>query len=223
MQRLNEIAKTHNLLVIEDAAQSQGAHISGKKAGNWGDATGFSFYPGKNLGALGDAGAVTTNDDELAAVIRAISNYGSHKKYENIYQGLNSRLDEIQAAILSVKLTALDAETVQRQKIARFYSNTIKNPDVYLPEAEIESAHVWHLYVIRNHNRLALQEYLADKGIQTMIHYPIAPHQQNAFKPWSEKKLPLTEKIHREVLSLPLWPGMTQDQQLAVVEAINAY
>lgn len=223
MARLNEIAKKHNLLIIEDAAQSQGAHIDGRKAGNWGDASGFSFYPGKNLGALGDAGAVTTNDEELAMVIKAISNYGSHKKYENLYKGVNSRLDEMQAALLSVKLGTLDTETLQRQQIARFYNNTIRNPAIFLPDAPIESAHVWHLYVVRTTNRSALQQHLADKGIQTMIHYPIPPHHQQAFKEWDNMKLPITEKIHREVLSLPIWPGMTQNQQETVVEAVNTY
>ncbi len=223
MPRILDIAKKHNLLVIEDAAQSQGAHINGKMAGNWGDATGFSFYPGKNLGALGDAGAITTNDDELASVVKAISNYGSHKKYENLYQGVNSRLDEIQAAFLSVKLGTLDAETAQRFEIANFYNEAITHPAITRPDMGSRSAHVWHLYVVRHSNRTALQQHLSNNGVQTLIHYPIAPHHQKAFTEWASKSLPITEKIHQEVLSLPLWPGMSRDQQHKVVEAINSF
>lgn len=175
MPELMAIAKEHDLLVLEDCAQAHGAEINGKRAGNWGDAAGFSFYPGKNLGALGDAGAVTTNNDELAQTLKALRNYGSHKKYENLYQGVNSRLDEIQAAMMRVKLPYLEKETARRQEIARLYRAGIKNSLVTLPQVEAESAHVWHLFVVRSEVREQLQQWLTGQGVQTLIHYPI-PH-----------------------------------------------
>lgn len=228
MQELMKLAEEHNLLVLEDSAQAHGASIAGRKAGNWGHASGFSFYPGKNLGALGDAGAVTTNDAELAQTIRALGNYGSHKKYENLYQGVNSRLDEIQAAILRVKLKHLDADTERRKFIALAYTNNIKNPlmrQPISPHSTLTSleSHVFHLYVVRTEQRQALQEHLSTAGIQTLIHYPIPPHQQQAYKVWKERSFPETEAIHREVLSLPISPVMTDEELTTVIQACNAF
>ncbi|MBU6474343.1 MAG: DegT/DnrJ/EryC1/StrS family aminotransferase [Alphaproteobacteria bacterium] len=221
MAGIRTLAKDKGLLVIEDSAQAHGAYDGNRRAGNLGDASGFSFYPGKNLGALGDAGAVTTNDAELAETVRAIASYGSHKKYENIYQGVNSRLDEVQAALLRVKLKYLDEEITERRAAANFYLSRITNPKVTLPQVREPQAHVWHLFVIRHKNRAALQKALTEKGIQTLIHYPVPPHKQKAYAAWNGLSLPVTERIHEEVLSLPLWPGMGQEQQSAVVEALN--
>lgn len=228
MPEIMALAEQHSLLVLEDAAQAHGASIAGRKAGNWGHAAGFSFYPGKNLGALGDAGAVTTNDAELAKTIRALGNYGSHKKYENLYQGVNSRLDEIQAAMLSVKLKHLDADTSRRKEIAIAYAQSINNPAISQPipadstMASLES-HVFHLYVVRTQQRQELQEHLSAAGIQTLIHYPIPPHQQRAYQEWNQQSYPLTEAIHRDVLSLPISPVMTDEDISAVVQACNAF
>lgn len=228
MREIMALAEQHNLLVLEDAAQAHGASIAGRKAGNWGHAAGFSFYPGKNLGALGDAGTVTTNDGELAKTIRALGNYGSHKKYENLYQGVNSRLDEIQAAMLSVKLKYLDLETARRKTIALAYAQGIDNPAINQPIsanstlASLES-HVFHLYVVRTEQRQALQEHLNAAGIQTLIHYPIPPHQQRAYQAWNQDSYPLTEAIHKEVLSLPISPVMTDRDVSAVINACNAF
>ncbi|TBV08267.1 DegT/DnrJ/EryC1/StrS family aminotransferase [Phytopseudomonas dryadis] len=228
MPEIMVLAEQHNLLVLEDAAQAHGASIAGRKAGNWGHAAAFSFYPGKNLGALGDAGAVTTNDAELGKAIRALGNYGSHKKYENLYQGVNSRLDEIQAAMLSVKLKHLDADTVRRKEIAIAYAQGIKNPAISQPisaastMASLES-HVFHLYVIRTQQRQKLQEHLSAAGIQTLIHYPTPPHQQPAYQEWNGQSYLLTETIHREVLSLPISPVMTDKDVSAVIHACNAF
>lgn len=228
MPEIMALAEQHNLLVLEDAAQAHGASLMGRKAGNWGHAAGFSFYPGKNLGALGDAGAVTTSDTELAQTVRALGNYGSHKKYENLYQGVNSRLDEIQAAMLRVKLKYLDVDTARRKAIALAYVRGIDNATIRQPipaestPASLES-HVFHLYVVRTEQRQALQEHLSAAGIQTLIHYPIPPHQQRAYRAWNQQKRPLTEAIHREVLSLPISPVMTDEQVAAVIEACNAF
>ena len=223
MPEIMAIAKEYDLLVLEDCAQSHGAEIQGKRAGNWGDAAGFSFYPGKNLGALGDAGAITTNDSELAETLKALRNYGSHKKYENLYQGVNSRLDEIQAAMLRVKLRHLVAETERRQLIAKTYRTGITNPLVTLPHVTAELAHVWHLFVLRCEKREALQQYLASKNIQTLIHYPIPPHKQQAYGEFSSLQLPITEKIHQQVLSIPLDPTMSNEDIEEVIEAINGF
>jgi dTDP-4-amino-4,6-dideoxygalactose transaminase len=229
MPSIMDVAESRNLLVLEDAAQAHGASRNGQKAGNWGDAAGFSFYPGKNLGALGDGGAVTTNDEELAHMLRALSNYGSHKKYENLYQGTNSRLDEIQASFLRVKLKYLDVETQRRREIASLYIHGIKNEKVELPiqnsVLNIKSymSHVWHLFVIRTQYREPLQQYLLEEGIQTQIHYPIAPHHQEAYKEWSTESYPLTEAMHREVVSLPISPVMTDHDVHAVIAAINRF
>ncbi len=223
MPAIMAIAKEHDLLVLEDSAQAHGAQINDKKAGNWGDASGFSFYPGKNLGALGDAGAITTNDDELAQTVRAIANYGSHKKYENLYQGVNSRLDEIQAAMLRVKLSKLELETQHRRMVAAIYLQNICHPAVQLPQAASPEQHVWHLFVIRTRRRTALQQHLAAQGIQTLIHYPIPPHQQQAYAEWNAQSYPLTEAIHQEVLSLPMGPTLSQSEALQVVKMVNSF
>ncbi|MDX7887555.1 DegT/DnrJ/EryC1/StrS family aminotransferase [Aeromonas caviae] len=223
MPELMAIAKEYDLLVLEDCAQAHGAEIDGKRAGNWGDAAGFSFYPGKNLGALGDAGAVTTNNDELAQTLKALRNYGSHKKYENLYQGVNSRLDEIQAAMMRVKLPYLEKETARRQEIARLYRAGINNPLVTLPHVETESAHVWHLFVVRSDVREQLQQWLTEQGIQTLIHYPIPPHKQQAYPQLQDCQLPLTEQIHQQVLSLPMDPTMSDEAVASVIDAVNGF
>lgn len=229
MPALILLAEQHDLLVLEDSAQAHGAQLNSKKAGGWGHASGFSFYPGKNLGALGDAGAITTDDAELAQTIRALGNYGSHKKYENLYQGVNSRLDELQAALLLVKLNHLDAETARRKEIALAYSEGITNPALIQPiqiassDAQNLEQHVFHLYVVRTKAREALQAHLAEQHIQTMIHYPIPPHQQQAYKHWNAQSYPLTEVIHKEVLSLPISPVMTTDQVKQVIAACNTF
>jgi len=226
MREIIALAQQHDLLVLEDAAQAHGASIAGRKAGSWGHAAGFSFYPGKNFGALGDAGAVTTNDAELAQTIRALGNYGSHKKYENLYQGVNSRLDEIQAAMLRVKLKYLDAHNARRQSIALSYAKGIENPAIIQPIssgstlASLES-HVFHLYVVRTKNRQALQDHMNAAGIQTLIHYPIAPHQQHAYKDWNNRNYPLSEAIHQEVLSLPISPTLLEKDVNLIIDHIN--
>jgi dTDP-4-amino-4,6-dideoxygalactose transaminase len=228
MPAIMDIAKRYNLLVLEDSAQAHGASINGIKAGNWGHASGFSFYPGKNLGALGDAGAVTTSDDELAQTIRALGNYGSHKKYENLYQGLNSRLDEMQAAILRVKLRHLDTETQRRREIALAYIKGIKNSLIDLPittglNLGDQKKHVFHLFVLRTPNRFRLQKHLSDCEIQTVIHYPIAPHRQIAYTGFNYQTLPLTESIHEQVVSLPISPVLTDEQVDVVINAVNEF
>lgn len=223
MPEIMALANQHGLLVLEDSAQAHGASINGKRAGSWGHASGFSFYPGKNLGALGDAGAVTTNDSRLAEMLRALGNYGSHEKYRNRYQGTNSRLDEIQAAVLRVKLRHLDSDTTHRRMIARFYRENITNPHVLLPKMTDEDSHVWHLFVIRTEYREELQRYLSAQGIQTLIHYPIAPHKQQAYADLAYTHLPLTEKIHDEVLSLPISPVMSMEDVSRICAVINQF
>jgi dTDP-4-amino-4,6-dideoxygalactose transaminase len=229
MEAINAIAKKYNLLVIEDAAQAHGAIYEGKRVGNLGDASGFSFYPGKNLGAFGDGGAVTTNNDELAEIIRALRNYGSHKKYNNLYKGFNNRLDELQAAVINVKLKYLDEENQRRREIAQYYRDHIKNPKIILPILHHPSSiihhpsHVWHLFVIRTKERDRLQKYLEDNGIQTVIHYPVPPHKQPAYKEWNNLNLPITEKIHNEVLSLPIGSHLSDEDLQIIVENINKY
>ncbi|EMM5120252.1 DegT/DnrJ/EryC1/StrS family aminotransferase [Providencia stuartii] len=228
MPEIMAIAQQHGLLVLEDCAQSHGASIEGKKAGNWGDAAGFSFYPGKNLGALGDAGAITTNDDELAKTLQALRNYGSHQKYLNLYQGVNSRLDEIQAAMLNVKLKYLDNETLIRQKVALTYLENLNNPLIKLPLTADEyrnnqQSHVWHLFVIATSHRDLLQKHLIEQGVQTLIHYPTPPHKQQAYSQYRNLSLPLTEKIHNEVLSIPISPTLTNNDILTIVQACNSF
>ena len=222
--KLKALAQKYNLKIIEDNAQAIGAEYNGLKTGNLGDAAGFSFYPGKNLGALGDGGAVTTNDDVLAKTIRALANYGSEEKYVNIYQGLNSRLDEIQAAVLDVKLKYLDAENERRREIAKYYIDTITNPHIILPKLPVDGKNnVWHVFVIRSGNRNRLQQHLANNGIQTQIHYPIPIHRQEAYKEYSHLSLPVTEQIHNEVLSLPISPVLTDEEIQLVVTVLNNY
>lgn len=224
MDEINAIAQKHNLLVVEDAAQAHGAVFqSGKKAGNLSNAAGFSFYPGKNLGALGDAGAITTNDDALAKVLKSIRNYGSEVKYTNEYKGVNSRLDEVQAAFLNVKLPFLDTENQLRRDIAIRYLSDIKNPNIQLPFYDFSDNHVFHLFVIQCVNRIDFQNYLMKNGVATMIHYPIPPHKQNAFESWNQLSFPITEKIHNEVLSLPLHPFLTSNEVNLIIELINNY
>lgn len=223
MDKISDIAKKYDLKVIEDAAQAHGAIYKGKRTGNLGNAAGFSFYPGKNLGCLGDGGCITTNDDILAEKIRAIANYGSNIKYHNIYKGINSRLDEIQAAILDVKLKYLDKDNDRRREIADFYIKNIKNSKVILPEIVDKNAHVFHIFAIRTNERKRLQKYLESREIQTLVHYPIPPHKQEAYKEWSNLSFPVTEKIHSEILSLPISPVMTNDEIRQVAEAVNDF
>ncbi len=218
-----DLCSRYRLKLIEDAAQSHGAEWNENISGNIGDAAGHSFYPGKNLGALGDAGAVTTNDKELENVIRALRNYGSHIKYENQYQGLNSRLDEIQAAFLNVKLKYIKDDIFKRRNIANYYLTNIKNPIITLPTVLNEEGHVWHLFVIRNSSRNKLQQYLTDIGIQTLIHYPISPNKQKAYESFNRLSFPITEKIHKEVLSLPISPIITSVEVKEIVIAINNF
>lgn len=222
--KLEALAKKKNLKVIEDNAQAIGARWNGIRTGNLGDAAGFSFYPGKNLGALGDAGAVTTKDAELAKAIRTLANYGSAQKYVNQYQGLNSRMDEMQAAFLNVKLRYVGREAVRRQEIANFYLTGINNNKITLPSVgEVGEQHVWHLFVICTDKRDELQVYLQENGIQTLIHYPIPLYKQECYSDMSGISLPITEKIHAEVLSLPISPVMNDDEVSKIIEIINCY
>lgn len=224
-EKIGELCKKYNLKLIEDNAQAHGCKFNGQRTGSIGDAAGHSFYPGKNLGALGDAGAVTTNDDELAKVVRALANYGSSKKYVMDYCGRNSRLDEIQAAILDVKLSHLEEDIELRKQVAKYYIDNINHPDIILPHFGIETweRHVFHLFPIRCSRRDELQKYLTENGIQTIIHYPIPPHKQNCYKEWNEMSFPITEKIHNEELSLPISPVMTEEEVKRVVEVINKF
>ena len=223
MPAIMNIAKSHNLLVLEDSAQAHGAGIDDIKAGNWGHASGFSFYPGKNLGALGDGGAITTNSDELAATLRALRNYGSHEKYKNIYKGVNSRLDEIQAAMLGVKLKYLDSDTNVRKNISERYLNEIKNPFITLPKTLDRNSHVWHVFVIRCSARDELQTFLLENDVQTLIHYPVPPHQQQAYLEYKSLKLPVTEIIHEQILSLPISPVLSDNDASKIIELCNSF
>ncbi len=228
-EKIGEFCKRKHLKLIEDCAQAHGASYRGKRVGGLCDASGFSFYPGKNLGALGDAGAICTDDPELALCCRSLGNYGSQKKYENIYKGTNSRLDEIQAALLSVKLRHLDTENEKRREIADYYSKNIQFKGIILPTvansdgvASDPLSHVWHLYVVRTEKRDALQQALSGLGIETLIHYPIPPHLQAAYREWNHLSYPVTDKIHREVLSLPMSQVMPMEMAQQVVTAINS-
>lgn len=223
MKEIKKIALKYSLLILEDSAQAHGATKNGIKSGSWGDAAAFSFYPGKNLGALGDAGAVTTSNDELAQTIRALANYGSIAKYEHIFKGVNSRLDEMQAAFLNVKIAFLDHEIKLRRNIAHRYCSEINNDEILLPIFKNNEEHVWHLFVIRTEHREKLKSYLDDKGIQTLIHYPKPPHKQKAYAEWGNIILPVTEKIHRQVLSLPMDPTMTDAEIGYVIQAVNGF
>lgn len=227
---IQRLVNKYNLKLIEDNAQSQGCFYGDKRTGSLGHAAGHSFYPGKNLGALGDAGAVTTDDDELAAVVCSLGNYGSSKKYINDYQGLNSRLDEIQAAILRVKLARLDEDNKRRREVAAYYVNNIKHPDIILPktpeefsEVTKDKSHVWHLFVVRCKKRDRLQSYLTENGVQTLIHYPIPPHKQKAYRGWNSMSLPISEQIHSEVLSLPISPVLKGFEIQEVCNIINRF
>ncbi len=223
MSELKVIADLHNLKLIDDAAQAHGAVYKDSKAGNLCDASAFSFYPTKNLGAIGDAGAVTTNDQELADIVRELSNYGSVSKYVNKYKGFNSRLDEMQAAVLSVKLKYLDEEVKQRQKIAGYYLSHIHNEQIALPSVNTLDEHAFHLFVVRCSNRNVLQKFLLEKGIQTQVHYPTPPHKQDAYKEWNSLSFPVTEKIHDEVLSLPLYPSLDKDSIEKICKEVNDF
>lgn len=223
MEKIWEIAKKYNLKIIEDSAQAHGAIYQGKCTGNLGDASGFSFYPGKNLGCMGDGGAVTTNDEELFNKIKAIANYGSDRKYHHIYKGVNSRLDEIQAAVLDVKLKHLDSDNNKRREISKYYRENIKNPKIILPETYDEKSHVWHIFAVRTQNRDEFQKYLKNKEIQTIIHYPTPPHKQGAYKEWNDLSFPITEEIHNTILSLPISPVMTDSEVEKVVEVVNEW
>jgi len=223
MDKIWELAKKYDLKIIEDSAQAHGAVYKGYRVGSLGDASGFSFYPGKNLGCMGDGGCVTTNDDELAAKIRAIANYGSDRKYHHIYKGINSRLDEIQAAILDVKLPHLDSDNARRREISKYYRENIKNSKIELPAVYDENAHVWHIFAVRTENRDALQKHLESNGIQTNIHYPTPPHKQGAYAEWANESFPISEEIHGTILSLPISPVMTDEEVKKVVEIVNEY
>lgn len=224
MEKIMSIADRHDLKVLEDGAQAHGATLNKRRAGSLGHAAAFSFYPGKNLGALGDAGAVTTNDAGLTDKIRVLRNYGSHIKYQNEIRGYNSRLDELQSAFLRVKLPSLDRDNTHRSKIAATYTEGLKDLDgLRIPTVCAGHDHVWHLYVVRHANREKLQTRLAEMGVGTMIHYPIPPHLQSAYKDLGIESgsLPISEKIHREVLSLPMGPTMSQEEARTVIAAVR--
>jgi dTDP-4-amino-4,6-dideoxygalactose transaminase len=230
---VQHIVEKYNIKLIEDNAQAQGCFYGEKRTGSIGHASGHSFYPGKNLGAIGDAGAVTTDDDQLAEVVRTIANYGSKVKYQNQYKGLNSSLDEIQAAVLRVKLKRLDTDNQRRRDIAQHYLDNLRHPDIILPSCQNSPApcvlrpmplsHVWHLFVIRNTDRDNLQNYLYKNGIQTIIHYPVPPHKQTAYKEWNNMSFPVTEIIHDSVLSIPISPLLTDKEVNVVVNGLNNY
>jgi dTDP-4-amino-4,6-dideoxygalactose transaminase len=222
-KKIKTLAKKYGLKIVEDCAQSHGANLDGVKVGNMGDAGAFSFYPSKNLGALGDAGAVTTNDDQLAEIIRALGNYGSHVKYENRFKGINSRLDEIQATILSVKLKYLDRDNRRRIQIAEYYLQNISNEKLILPRRRFDErlSHVYHLFAVRSPDRQKLREYLSGKGIGTDVHYPIPPHKQRAFSEFKDSNLPLAEKIHETILSIPCGLHLSDEDVEYIVEVLN--
>lgn len=220
--KIAEICRKHRLKLIEDNAQAHGCEFEGRKTGSLGDAAAHSFYPAKNLGALGDAGAVTTDDDELASVIRALANYGSNKKYIFPYKGRNSRMDEIQAAVLDVKLRYLDDDNQDRREIAEFYLRNISNPLVHNPLPG-KRDNVWHIFPARCEHRDELQEYLRRQGIETMIHYPVPPHRQECYKELGSLRLPITEKIHREEISIPVYPCLDRQEYTYIAEKINEF
>ncbi|MDR1809140.1 MAG: DegT/DnrJ/EryC1/StrS family aminotransferase [Prevotella sp.] len=223
MLALQTVAEKHRLLLIDDAAQAHGCIYRDNRMGNLCHATAFSFYPTKNLGALGDAGAVTTNDKDLAGMVRDIANYGSSRKYIHRYKGINSRLDELQAAILSVKLKYLDTDNRRRQEMADYYLNNIVQPEIILPTYNRIEEHVFHVFAVRTNKRDALQNYLLEQGVQTQVHYPVPPHKQGAYKEWNGLSYPVTEEIHRTELSLPLFIGMTDNEVKQVVETVNKW
>lgn len=218
---ISSICKKYNLKLIEDNAQAHGCFFENKMTGSIGDAAGHSFYPGKNLGAIGDAGAVTTNDKALYEVIKALANYGSSQKYVCNFIGLNSRLDEVQAAVLNIKLKYITKETEKRRAAAKFYYSNIKNPSIRLPKIENWNSHVFHLFPVFTSRRDELQSYLLNNGVQTLIHYPIPPHKQVGYLEYNNISLPLTEKIHNEELSLPISPIITEEELITIVNLIN--
>jgi len=230
MKQINKVAKKYNLLIVEDAAQAHGAEYSGSKVGGLGNAGCFSFFPGKNLGALGDAGAITTNDVDLYNILKSLRNYGEElfsninkRKYKNIYKGRNNRMDEIQAAILNIKLEKLDIDIKIRKEIAQSYIDKICNDKIILPIIEDLKSHVWHLFVIRTKNRDELKKYLFDNGIATLTHYPTSPHMQEAYSELKNLNLPITETIHKEVLSIPLSSNITELEQSRIINYLNSY
>jgi len=223
MDRVWALAEKYGLKVIEDAAQAHGATYKNRRVGALGDAAGFSFYPGKNLGAMGDAGGITTDDHALFQRVKAIANYGSDYKYNHIYKGVNSRLDELQAGVLDVKLNYLDRDNARRREVSKYYRDNISNNSIVLPVPYDEAAHVWHVFVVRTERRNELQSYLELNGVQTNIHYPTPPHKQRAYEEWNDMSLPVTEKIHREAISLPISPVMSADEVMRVVEVVNEW
>lgn len=223
MEKFWALQQKYGFKIIEDAAQAHGAYYQGRRVGNLGDASAFSFYPGKNLGAMGDAGGVTTNDEALATKITALANYGSDRKYHHIYKGVNSRLDEMQAAILDVKLAYLDKDNERRRQIAKRYRTEITNPLITLPQPYDERAHVWHVFVVRTANRGQFCHWLESNGVQTNIHYPTPPHHQGAYSEWKDRQYPITEQIHREVMSLPMSPVLSEEEVDKVITVVNAY
>lgn len=222
-EHIGELCKKYRLKLVEDNAQAHGCLFHNQKTGSLGDAAGHSFYPGKNLGALGDAGAVTTNEEELAKVVRAVANYGSTKKYVFKYTGRNSRLDEMQAAVLNVKLKYLDQDVMLRKKVAKYYIEHIANPTIITPNVADWNAHAFHIFPIRCKQRNQLQQYLSDNGVQTIIHYPIPPHQQECYIEWNECSFPITEQIHDEELSLPISSILSLDEIKRIVYSINKF
>ena len=223
MDKIWKLAKKYKLKIIEDSAQAHGSKYKNKMAGNLGDASGFSFYPGKNLGCFGDGGAVTTNNKELAETIRALGNYGSKEKYVNIYKGLNSRLNEIQAAVLNIKLKYLDKENQKRRSIAKYYLENIKNTKIILPTITDFKEHNFYVFVIRTKNRDELQNYLTKNGIGSLIHYPIPPHKQLAYKEWNNLNFPITEKIHQEIISIPISSILTKTEIQKITKTLNNF
>lgn len=221
--QIGELCRKYNLKLVEDNAQAHGCLFQGRKTGALGDAAGHSFYPGKNLGALGDAGAVTTDDKELAETVRSLANYGSRRKYVFQYMGRNSRLDEIQATVLRVKLKYLDQDLSLRKAVAKYYLEHITNPEIILPKIENWDSHVFHIFPIRCTRRDELQAYLTENGIQTLIHYPIPPHKQKCYKEWNDLSFPITEQIHREELSLPMSPLLTEEEVHEIVSVLNNF
>lgn len=223
MEKVWALAKKYNLKVFEDCAQAHGAIYEGKRVGALSDAAAFSFYPGKNLGCFGDGGAVVTDNEEIYKKVKALANYGSDYKYHFIYKGVNSRLDELQAAVLDVKLKYLDADNARRRDIAKYYQDNIKNEAIILPKSYSEESHVYHVFAVRTANRDKLVEYLKDKNIQTLIHYPIPPHKQDAYREWNSQSYPISESIHSTILSVPISPVLTDDEVDYVVKSLNEY
>lgn len=222
-EKIKVLCKKYDLKLIEDNAQAVGCNFDTYKTGALGDAAGHSFYPGKNLGALGDAGAVTTNDNQLAETVRILANYGSKIKYEFNCQGLNSRMDEIQAAILNVKLKYLDNDNETRRSRAKYYIDNIHNSNIILPQVNDWNAHVFHLFVVRTNKRDEVINNLSSKDIQALIHYPIPPHKQKAYSGWNNSKYPISEKIHNEIISLPISQVITEEEMNIVVDTINSF